>query len=182
MGMTTANSGLNIFLTNNSGQTGDITKTGDSLGSIAIQNFATPLLDGGTLTWITGDNAGRSMEIKTYNLSTHAILLWLGALFLLVLAAGAFGGAWLPRAAVAITGAAVLAFALSNPDRRIASRNLEHRSADLGYLAGLSPDALPALASVPEAACTIVGRLGRGDGVVGWNVARERARGVRVAC
>jgi hypothetical protein len=115
-------------------------------------------------------------------LTADAILLWLGALFVLVLVAGAAGGAWLPRAAVAITGAAVLAFALSNPDRRIASRNLEHRSADLWYLAGLSPDALPALAGVPEAACPIAARLGADDGVVGWNVARERARSVRIAC
>jgi hypothetical protein len=115
-------------------------------------------------------------------LTADAILLWLGALFVLVLAAGAFGGAWLPRAAVAITGAAVLLFALSNPDRRIASRNLAHGKVDVAYLSDLSPDALPALAGVRDAACDIAARLGRGDGVVGWNVARERARGVRVAC
>lgn len=115
-------------------------------------------------------------------LTADAILLWLGALFLLVLVAGALGRAWLGRAAVAITGAAVLLFALSNPDRRIATRNLEHHSADVGYLAGLGPDALPALASVPQAACAIAGRMGPGDGVVGWNVARARARGVRVTC
>jgi len=115
-------------------------------------------------------------------LTADAILLWLGALFLLVLAAGAFGGAWLPRAAVAVTGAAVLLFALSNPDRRIASRNLAHGKVDVAYLRNLSPDALPALAGVPDAACPIARRLGPGDGAVGWNVARERARGVRVAC
>jgi len=115
-------------------------------------------------------------------LTADAILLWLGALFLLVLAAGAFGGAWLPRAVVAITGAAVLLFALSDPDRRIASRNLAHGRVDVAYLRTLSPDALPALAGVPDAACPIVSRLGAGDGAVGWNVARERARGVRVAC
>src|SRR5262249_22022234 len=86
-------------------------------------------------------------------LTAHAILLWLGALFVLVLAGGAFGAGWLPRAAVAISGAAVLAFALSNPDGRIASRNLAHGSSDTWYLRGLSPDALPALASVPDAAC-----------------------------
>jgi Domain of unknown function (DUF4173) len=76
----------------------------------------------------------------------------------------------------------VLAFALSNPDGRIASRNLAHGRADVYYLQGLSPDALPALASVPEAACDIAARLGPGDGAVGWNVARARARGVQVVC
>jgi hypothetical protein len=115
-------------------------------------------------------------------LTADAILLWLGALFVLVLAGGAFGGAWLPRAAVAITGAAVLLFALSNPDRRIASRNLAHGRVDVAYLRDLSPDALPALAGVPDAACDIAARLETGDGVVGWNVARARARRVRVAC
>jgi hypothetical protein len=115
-------------------------------------------------------------------LTADAILLWLGALFVLVLAAGVFGGAWLPRAAVAITGAAVLLFALSNPDRRIAVRNLDRGGADLGYLDGLSADALPVLAPWPEASCAIVRRMGASDGVVGWNVARERARGLRLAC
>src|SRR4051812_9831253 len=115
-------------------------------------------------------------------LTADAILLWLGALFVLVLAAGAFGAAWLPRAAVAVTGAAVLLFGLSDPDRRIASRNLAHGRVDVGYLAGLGPDALPALAGVPQAACAIAARLGPEDGIVGWNVARERAREVRLAC
>jgi hypothetical protein len=115
-------------------------------------------------------------------LTADAILLWLGALFLLVLAAGAFGGAWLPRAAIAVTGAAVLLFALSNPDRRIASRNLAHGRVDVAYLRTLSPDALPALSGVPSAACDIEARLGTGDAVAGWNLARERARGVHVAC
>jgi hypothetical protein len=115
-------------------------------------------------------------------LTADAILLWLGSLFVLVLAAGVFGGAWLPRAAVAVTGAAVLLFALSNPDRRIAVRNLDRGSADLWYLDGLSADALPALARWPEASCAIVRRMGPGDGVVGWNVARAQARGMRVTC
>jgi hypothetical protein len=109
-------------------------------------------------------------------LTADAILLWLGALFVLVLAAGVFGDAWLPRGAVAITGAAVLLFALSNPDRRIAVRNLDRGGADLGYLDGLSADAVPALAPWPRASCAIVRRMGPGDGVAGWNLARERAR------
>jgi hypothetical protein len=76
----------------------------------------------------------------------------------------------------------VLLFALSNPDRRIAVRNLDRGGADLGYLDGLSADALPALTRWPQASCAIVRRMGPGDGVAGWNVARARARGMQVTC
>jgi hypothetical protein len=113
-------------------------------------------------------------------LTADAILLWLAALFLLVLPAGAIGGAWAARAAVAVTGAAMLLFALSDPDRRIAERNLDSGRVDAGYLAGLSPDALPALAGEPRVRCAaeqIRARLGDGDGIAGLNVARGRARG-----
>jgi hypothetical protein len=112
-------------------------------------------------------------------LTADAILLWLGALFALVMLAGAIGGAWLPRAAVAVTGAAILLFALSDPDRRIAERNLDSGRVDAGYLAGLSADALPALSGRPRVRCAaerIRARLGDGDGFLGLNVARERAR------
>ena len=109
-------------------------------------------------------------------LTADAILLWLGALFCLVLLAGVAGGTWLPRAIVAVTGAAVLVFALSDPDRRIAERNLDNGRVDVGYLAGLGPDALPALTDrAPCAAWQIRERLGH-DGLAGLNLARIRAR------
>jgi hypothetical protein len=54
--------------------------------------------------------------------AAHAILLWLGALFVLVLAARQ---SFVPRGAVAITAAAVLLFALADPDRRIVQHNLD---------------------------------------------------------
>jgi hypothetical protein len=72
---------LNIVLTNLSGQVGDITKVGDRLDSITIQNFMTPILDGGALTWLTGQNAGRSMEIKTYDAGSNIVTMWLGMYF-----------------------------------------------------------------------------------------------------
>lgn len=78
MTFTLDSTGLNVGLFNNSGQVGDITKTGDTAGGIAISNFATPILDGGSVTWITGENAGASMELKTYNAGTNQITLWLG--------------------------------------------------------------------------------------------------------
>ena len=60
-------------------------------------------------------------------LTAEAVILWLGALFALLLIAG--GRGWLPRATVALTAAAMLAFAISNPDRRIA-RDGERRTTE----------------------------------------------------
>jgi hypothetical protein len=89
--------------------------------------------------------------------------LWLGLVFLLVLAAGVrLRARWLPRAVVATGIAALLALAALNPDRFIAERNIDRwesgRPLDTAYLAGLSADAVPALVCLPgpqrEAALT----------------------------
>ena len=102
--------------------------------------------------------------------AAHAILLWLGAIFVLVLVARA---AWLPRAALAITGATVLLFALADPDRRIAEHNVERYERtgqlDRAYVERLSADAAPALVSL---GCEPIER----DGLGGLNLARARAR------
>jgi hypothetical protein len=66
-----------IILVNNSGQTGDITKTGDALRGIVISNFGTPPLNGGVLTWISGLNSGVSMELKNYIAGSSTAQLWL---------------------------------------------------------------------------------------------------------
>jgi hypothetical protein len=116
----------------------------------------------------------------------HVQLLWLGAVFALVLVAGAAreGGA-LPRAIVAVSAATALTFAASNPDRRIAERNVE-RYAETGkldsrYLDGLSADAAPAIARLPwrAAACSTLSvrrALGGRDGLAGANAGRSAAR------
>lgn len=70
-------SGSGIQLTNNSGQQGDITKTGDVLGGVVIVNFGGSAFDGGTITWLSGLNAGTSVELKSYNASTNVAELWL---------------------------------------------------------------------------------------------------------
>jgi hypothetical protein len=82
---------------------------------------------------------------------------------------------------VAVTAGAVLVFGLSDPERRIADRNLdryEHTGRlDAAYLATLGPDAAPALARLP--ACVTLrlrGRLAAPDGLAGLNLARSRAR------
>ena len=85
--------------------------------------------------------------------------LWLGVVFLLVLAAGIrLRAGWLPRMVVATGVAAVLALAALNPDRFIAEQNIARWQAaapgaetqlDLVYLRGLSADALPVLICLP---------------------------------
>ena len=108
-------------------------------------------------------------------LMAHGAILWLGALFVLIGLAGALGRvAWLPRATVALSALAVLAFALANPDGRIAAHNVKRFEStgriDRAYLAQLSPDAAPALARLG------LGRDPPPDGLVSWNLGRARAR------
>jgi hypothetical protein len=79
-----------------------------------------------------------------------------------VLVAGAlWRGEWLPRAAVLISAASLLAFNLIDPDATIARSNiaLVERTGrvDLDYLTGLSYDAVPVIAAadVPWRACVL---------------------------
>jgi hypothetical protein len=117
----------------------------------------------------------------------HAIVIWLAAIFGLVLSAGlsrAIARA-LPRLATALTFAGVLAFSLSNPDGRIAQRAVDRAAAggevDTEYLRDLSADALPALERLPprqraEVLPDLHAGLRRPDGLAGLNLARARAR------
>jgi hypothetical protein len=100
-------------------------------------------------------------------LTAEAVILWLGALFALLLVAG--GRGWLPRSTVALTAAAMLAFAISSPDRRVAAENLKRDEPDERVLRELSPDA------APELPCRLVGEV-EPDGVVAFNLGRARAR------
>jgi hypothetical protein len=119
-------------------------------------------------------------------ITAHAVIWWLGGVLLIVMAAGVrMRGWWLPRAVVAFTAAALLAFSLANPDRLVASRNVERfretGSIDTAYLATLSADAIPALASLPpqKRDCLLVvlaeGRV-EADPWYSWNQARAQAR------
>jgi hypothetical protein len=108
-------------------------------------------------------------------LLAHAAILWLGALFVLVVATGAANrGRWLPRGTVALSAGAALAFALVNPDGRIAAHNVARYEAtgriDRVYLHHLSADAAPDVARVG-----IRLRIPP-DGVASWNLARRSAR------
>jgi Domain of unknown function (DUF4173) len=119
--------------------------------------------------------------------TAQATMLWLGGVFALVLASGVVRrAAWLPRALVALSAGGLLAFAASDPDRRIAAHNIERYERtgriDPGVLATLSPDAAPALAGLPPRLAECVTRrvrrdLAHPDGAAGLNLARVRARG-----
>jgi hypothetical protein len=107
---------------------------------------------------------------------------WLGLLVLGVMAAGlTLKAAWLPRAAL-LSGAGLLfLLAAVNPDAWIARHNLD-RYADTGkvdwdYLQGLSADAVPVLATLPEdvAGCALVGHEPGDDDWLEWNLGRHRA-------
>jgi hypothetical protein len=120
-------------------------------------------------------------------LAVHALLLFGGALFALVVVALASDRrGWLAQATVLLAAFAGLAFWLGDPDRRIAAHNVARYEAtgriDTRYLAGLSADAVPALMRLPaplreRAVARQRARLARApDGVAGANVARSRAR------
>ncbi|WP_233281785.1 DUF4153 domain-containing protein [Prescottella equi] len=90
-------------------------------------------------------------------LAVMAAELWLGVVFVLLIAAGIrMSARWLPRAVLVSAAVGLLGFAAINPDGYIAERNVQ-RYADTGdidvqYLRGLSVDAVPALDQLPEPA------------------------------
>ncbi|MFI0032875.1 DUF4153 domain-containing protein [Streptomyces albidoflavus] len=113
------------------------------------------------LTLVVVASAVRRMDLymgeyglTRLRLSVVAMEVWLGVVILLILAAGVFGARLLPRAVLASAAVAVLAFGLASPDKLIAESNLDtHRAGrtlDLGYLSGLSADAVPALDRLDE--------------------------------
>jgi hypothetical protein len=129
----------------------------------------------------------RAFGFTRTRLAVHALLLFGGGLFALVLATLATGRRdWLARATVLLGALAALAFWVSDPDRRIAAHNVERfeskGAVDIDALAGLSADAVPALARLPEplrarALASQRSRLANGgDGFAGANLARSRAR------
>ncbi|MFD3485869.1 DUF4153 domain-containing protein [Streptomyces sp. NPDC058665] len=128
------------------------------------------------LTLVVVASALRRMDlyVDAYGLtrlrvSVAAMELWLGVVIVLIMAAGVFGGRWLPRA-VAVSGAAsVLIFGLISPDALVAERNVDrYRTSDkidIEYFQQLSADAVPALDTLPEPlrSCALEG-IARGLG------------------
>lgn len=89
--------------------------------------------------------------------------------------------AWLPRFALLSGVVALLGLAAVNPDAWIAERNLaryaETGRVDWSYLHGLSDDAVPALAELPDdlQRCALPGRKAASDDWLEWNLGRARA-------
>jgi hypothetical protein len=116
----------------------------------------------------------------------HASILWLTGMFCIVSIAGIRTNArWLPRWVVIMSAVALLAFTAVRPDALIAQRNVERfertGKVDVSYLAGLSPDAVPALARLPEperscALVTLRYELMEPDSLWALNFARDTAR------
>lgn len=106
----------------------------------------------------------------------------LGVVLLLVMAAGVrWRGRWLPRAVVGVAACGLLALAVADPDALIVRHNATARldvPLDVGYLRGLSDDAVPAAAALEEPlrSCVLAWREpAEPTGVAGWNLARDRA-------
>ncbi|GAA4570399.1 DUF4153 domain-containing protein [Planotetraspora kaengkrachanensis] len=125
--------------------------------------------------------------------SVGATIWWLAAVFVLVLVAGAVwllnrGLRWLPRTLVMVTGISLLAFAVWNPDVRVAETQLTVRGVyrlDHDYLGDLGAEAVPTLDRLPEPVRSCVLRdvvsandLSEPDAWNGWNLARTQARDV----
>ncbi|MFI7441443.1 DUF4153 domain-containing protein [Nonomuraea indica] len=131
--------------------------------------------------------------LSRLRVSVEATVWWLGALFVLVLLAGAVRLAgrragWLPRTVVLVTALGLGAFAMVNPDLRVAETQVGVRGVakiDSDYLGDLGAEAVPALDRLPEpqrscvlAAVVSANGLAEPDPWNGWNLARSRARDV----
>ncbi|MER5889920.1 DUF4173 domain-containing protein [Streptomyces sp. NPDC001941] len=145
------------------------------------------------LTLVVVASALRRMDlyVDAYGLtrlriSVTVMELWLGLVLVLIMAAGAFGARWLPRAVAASAAVTVLAFGLASPDALVAESNVrrfqETGKIDTDYLDGLSADAVPALDALPEPqrSCALrqIAVDLRGDGgpwyATSWGQARAR--------
>ncbi|MFI6132643.1 DUF4153 domain-containing protein [Micromonospora sp. NPDC051141] len=115
-----------------------------------------------------------------------AFELLLGAVFLMILAAGVrWRGGWIPGATVALAVAMLLGLAVLNPEDYAARRNTlryeQTGKIDAWYLRALSADATPALTRLPDPVrrCTlswIADDLDQPDPWYAWNLGRHRAR------
>ena len=110
---------------------------------------------------------------------------WLGLLVVAVLVSGlALRAMWFPRFALLSGAVALLGLAMVNPDEWIAEHNLDRYAAtgrvDWSYLRGLSDDAMPALAELPDdvETCALGGPRPASDDWLEWNLGRSRASSI----
>lgn len=96
-----------------------------------------------------------ALGLTRSRLAAHAIALWLGALIVILLAAGAANRTrWLFHGTIGLTTIFALGFNFMNPEAMIARRNIERfeetAKIDTEYLAELSADAVPVLLELPD--------------------------------
>ncbi len=123
---------------------------------------------------------------QAYGFSTERLMVitievWLGAVFLLVAAAGIrMSARWLPRAVLVAGVLALLGLAALNPERLIADRNIDRfeqtGQLDAEYLSTLSADIDPALHRLPDRirACVTTPASDRDPWYL-FNLSRSRA-------
>ncbi len=124
--------------------------------------------------------------------SVGATIWWIAAVFVLVLLGGLVKRTrWLPKALVLLTAVSLMAFAVWNPDARVAESQVTVRGVhrlDEHYLGRLSADAIPGLDKLPEPIRSCV----LGDVIEtqdlhfpepwnGWNLSRQKAAGILAA-
>ncbi len=111
--------------------------------------------------------------------------IWLGVVYLMVIASGiTLRARWLPRAVVGTGAAFLLAVAVANPERVVAEYNVTRFEAtqkiDTYYLSTLSEDAVPALLRLPaeKRDCALKYLRSRNTEADWreWNLARHNAR------
>ena len=127
--------------------------------------------------WLYQQAYGFSVQ----RLMVIAIELWLGAVFVLIAAAGLrMTARWLPHAVLVAGVVALLGVAALNPERLIAERNIDRYEQtgllDTDYLLHLSTDVEPALRRLPDAIAQCA--LYRDDHSDAWyefNLSRARA-------
>jgi len=115
-------------------------------------------------------------------------IVWIAIVFALVALAGArWQAGWLPRAVLGLAVIAMFGLNALNPDSFVARRNIDRYVTsgriDIGYLSGLSADAVGELDKLPEPlrGCALAGQQRRLDWAAsgGWqsaNLARTRAQ------
>lgn len=115
-----------------------------------------------------------------------AVEVALGVVLVLVLVAGVrWRATWLPRAVVGVAAATLLGLAAANPDALVLRHNADGaltgslaEPLDVDYLRGLSADAVPAAAELPEPlrSCVLEGRrVPEAVDLAGWNLGRASA-------
>lgn len=159
-------------------------------GDVRLVRAALGVLCLGTLGVVASALRRMDLYVEAFGLTRLRVAvvvleIVLGAVLLLVMAAGVHRrGTWLPRAVVHVGAVAVLGLAVANPDAMIVRHNTTADldvALDVGYLRGLSADAVPAMAELPEPlrSC-LLGGVATPDptGLPGWNLGRARAADV----